>query len=52
MTSIFEYRGLIWNFIKRDISQKYVGSLLGLFKGKPNQNKWSEDTIKDSVTSR
>jgi len=31
MTSIFEYRGLIWNFIKRDISQKYVGSLLGLY---------------------
>ncbi|MGA2104311.1 MAG: hypothetical protein ABSG06_02855 [Methanoregula sp.] len=30
MTSIFEYRGLIWNFIKRDISQKFVGSLLGL----------------------
>lgn len=31
MTSIFEYRGLIWNFIKRDISSKYVGSLLGLY---------------------
>lgn len=31
MTSILEYRGLIWNFIKRDISQKYVGSLLGLY---------------------
>jgi ABC-type polysaccharide/polyol phosphate export permease len=31
MTSIFECRGLIWNFIKRDISQKYVGSLLGLY---------------------
>jgi lipopolysaccharide transport system permease protein len=31
MASIFEYRGLIWNFIKRDISQKYVGSLLGLY---------------------
>ncbi len=31
MTSIFEYRGLIANFIKRDISQKYVGSLLGLY---------------------
>jgi len=31
MTSLFEYRGLIWNFIKRDISQKYVGSLLGLY---------------------
>jgi lipopolysaccharide transport system permease protein len=31
MISIFEYRGLIWNFIKRDISSKYVGSLLGLY---------------------
>lgn len=31
MNSIFEYRGLIWNFIKRDISSKYVGSLLGLY---------------------
>jgi len=31
MTSIFEYRGLIWNFIKRDISSKYIGSLLGLY---------------------
>jgi ABC-type polysaccharide/polyol phosphate export permease len=31
MASIFEYRALIWNFIKRDISQKYVGSLLGLY---------------------
>jgi lipopolysaccharide transport system permease protein len=31
MTSIFEYRGLIWNFVKRDISSKYVGSLLGLY---------------------
>jgi ABC-type polysaccharide/polyol phosphate export permease len=31
MTSIFEYKGLIWNFIKRDISSKYVGSLLGLY---------------------
>jgi ABC-type polysaccharide/polyol phosphate export permease len=31
MKSIFEYRGLIWNFIKRDISSKYVGSLLGLY---------------------
>jgi lipopolysaccharide transport system permease protein len=31
MTSIIEYRGLIWNFIKRDISSKYVGSLLGLY---------------------
>jgi ABC-type polysaccharide/polyol phosphate export permease len=31
MPSIFEYRGLIANFVKRDISQKYVGSLLGLY---------------------
>ncbi|MDD1696566.1 MAG: ABC transporter permease [Methanoregula sp.] len=31
MVSIFKYRGLIWNFIKRDISSKYVGSLLGLY---------------------
>jgi lipopolysaccharide transport system permease protein len=31
MASLFEYRGLIWNFIKRDISSKYVGSLLGLY---------------------
>ncbi len=31
MKSIFDYRGLIWNFIKRDISSKYVGSLLGLY---------------------
>ncbi|MGA2912012.1 MAG: ABC transporter permease [Methanoregula sp.] len=31
MTSIFDYRGLVWNFIKRDISSKYVGSLLGLY---------------------
>jgi len=31
MTSIFDYRGLIANFVKRDISQKYVGSLLGLY---------------------
>lgn len=31
MTSIFEYRGLIWNFVRRDISQKYMGSLLGLY---------------------
>lgn len=31
MTALFEYRGLIANFVKRDISQKYVGSLLGLY---------------------
>jgi lipopolysaccharide transport system permease protein len=31
MVSMLEYRGLIWNFIKRDISSKYIGSLLGLY---------------------
>lgn len=31
MASIFEYRGLIANFVRRDISQKYAGSLLGLY---------------------
>jgi len=31
MASIFEFRGLIWSFVKRDISSKYVGSLLGLY---------------------
>lgn len=31
MMSILKYRGLIWNFIKRDISSKYVGSFLGLY---------------------
>jgi lipopolysaccharide transport system permease protein len=31
MDSLLAYRGLIWNFIKRDISSKYVGSLLGLY---------------------
>lgn len=31
MRSILDYRGLIWNFIKRDISSKYIGSLLGLY---------------------
>jgi lipopolysaccharide transport system permease protein len=31
MVSIFDYRVLIWNFIKRDISSKYVGSLLGIY---------------------
>jgi ABC-type polysaccharide/polyol phosphate export permease len=31
MNSLLAYRGLIWNFIKRDISSKYVGSLLGLY---------------------
>jgi lipopolysaccharide transport system permease protein len=28
---ILKYRGLVWNFVKRDISSKYVGSLLGLY---------------------
>jgi ABC-type polysaccharide/polyol phosphate export permease len=28
---VFSYRGLIWNFVKRDISSKYVGSLLGIY---------------------
>src|SRR4030042_6265733 len=31
MSSILGYRELIWNFIRRDISSKYVGSLLGLY---------------------
>ena len=31
MDSLLAYQGLIWNFIKRDISSKYVGSLLGLY---------------------
>jgi lipopolysaccharide transport system permease protein len=31
MQNLLSYRGLIWNFIKRDISSKYVGSLLGLY---------------------
>jgi ABC-type polysaccharide/polyol phosphate export permease len=28
---ILKYQNLVWNFIKRDISSKYVGSLLGLY---------------------
>jgi len=28
---ILSYKNLVWNFIKRDISSKYVGSLLGLY---------------------
>ena len=28
---ILKYQGLVWNFIRRDISSKYVGSLLGLY---------------------
>ncbi|OGB62635.1 MAG: hypothetical protein A2Y94_09640 [Caldithrix sp. RBG_13_44_9] len=31
MSSILGYRELIWNFIRRDISSKYAGSLLGLY---------------------
>jgi ABC-type polysaccharide/polyol phosphate export permease len=31
MKTILDYRGLVWNFIKRDISSKYIGSLLGLY---------------------
>ncbi len=31
MRNLLSYRGLIWNFIRRDISSKYVGSLLGLY---------------------
>jgi ABC-type polysaccharide/polyol phosphate export permease len=28
---LYKYRGLIWNFVKRDISSKYIGSMLGLY---------------------
>jgi lipopolysaccharide transport system permease protein len=31
MLHLLSYRGLIWNFVKRDISSKYVGSLLGIY---------------------
>jgi len=31
MVTIFEYRELLMNFVRRDISQKYSGSLLGLY---------------------
>ena len=31
MEQIQKYQGLVWNFIRRDISSKYVGSLLGLY---------------------
>lgn len=31
MFTIYKYRGLIWNFIKRDIASKYAGSLLGIY---------------------
>ncbi len=29
--ALYNYRGLILNFVKRDISSKYVGSLLGIY---------------------
>jgi ABC-type polysaccharide/polyol phosphate export permease len=31
MEQLLKYQGLVWNFIKRDISSKYVGSFLGLY---------------------
>jgi ABC-type polysaccharide/polyol phosphate export permease len=31
MEQFLKYQGLVWNFIRRDISSKYVGSLLGLY---------------------
>ena len=31
MLHLLPYRGLIWNFVKRAISSKYVGSLLGMY---------------------
>ncbi len=31
MLDLYNHRVLIWNFVKRDISSKYVGSLLGLY---------------------
>jgi lipopolysaccharide transport system permease protein len=31
MKNILKYRSLVWNFIRRDISSKYVGSFLGLY---------------------
>jgi lipopolysaccharide transport system permease protein len=31
MLHLLPYRGLIWNFVKRDISSKYIGSLLGIY---------------------
>lgn len=31
MLALYNFRVLIWNFIKRDISSKYSGSLLGLY---------------------
>jgi len=31
MEQFLKYQGHVWNFIRRDISSKYVGSLLGLY---------------------
>ncbi len=31
MLALYNFRGLIWNFVKRDIKSKYSGSLLGLY---------------------
>jgi lipopolysaccharide transport system permease protein len=31
MEQLSKYQGLVWNFIKRDISSKYIGSLLGVY---------------------
>ncbi len=31
MFPLYNYRRLIWNFVKRDISSRYVGSLLGIY---------------------
>ncbi len=31
MITLYNFRGLIWNFVKRDIKSKYSGSLLGLY---------------------
>ncbi len=52
MTYIFEYRGLIGNFVKRDISQKYAGSPFGLFKRKQYQIKLRECIVGNSFPCR
>jgi len=31
MLNLLAYRNLIWNFVKRDIRSRYVGSLLGIY---------------------
>jgi len=31
MESFLKYQGLVWNFVRRDIHSKYIGSLLGLY---------------------